>query len=62
MHFRLERGTYRPYFASTQNNATAITDCPDCNASLNLMITHLENDSGTAILTPAGEKTAGEIC
>jgi hypothetical protein len=42
MHFRLEHGSYRPYFTSHQKQAKAITDCPGCSASLNLMVTHLE--------------------
>jgi hypothetical protein len=46
MHFHLEHGSYLPRFSAGQHQAKAITDCPGCSASLNLMVTHLElNDA-----------------
>ncbi len=44
MHFRLEHGLYRPCFTSSQSQAKAITHCPGCGNSLDLMVTHLELD------------------
>lgn len=41
MHFRLEHGSYQSFFTSSQNQVKAITDCPGCSASLNLMVTHI---------------------
>jgi hypothetical protein len=43
MHFRLEHGSYRPCFTSNRKQAKAITDCPGCSTSLNLMVTHLKH-------------------
>ena len=41
MHFRLEYGSYRPYFTSRKNSAEPIGDCQGCGISLSLMVTHL---------------------
>jgi hypothetical protein len=53
MSFRLEHGSYRPHFASNQNQTKAITDCPGCNASLNLMVAHLERNDARYVLAAA---------
>ncbi len=53
MSFRLEHGSYRPHFASNQNQTKAITDCPGCNASLDLMVAHLEGNDTRHVLAAA---------
>jgi hypothetical protein len=57
MHFRLEHGSYCPYFTSDQNKAKLIDDCPGCGTSLNLMVTHLEFKNAPNVPTAARRAT-----